>query len=203
MAFVPVLNTARVELRFTQDGQQVANVFHVKSTVPLTVSALNAIGDVFQGWFSDHLPIVSTSVQLREMDIRDLTTASGIGILYSTGLPLTGTVSGTQAPNSVTIAIKWGTGLSGRSFRGRTYHVGLATSQVSANEVANALIAPLLASYNALITLVSEADFSLVVVSRVSNNVPRVSGVTTPILTASLADTTLDNQRRRLPGRGR
>lgn len=203
MVFVPFANTCRVELRMTQDSQQVENVFHVEKEGILTVTDLENIGSIFVDWWDGHRNLVGSTVTLRELDIRDLTTASGLGILYNAGLPLVGLLATAVMPNSVTVAIKWGTGLTGRSFRGRSYHVGLVEGQVLNNALETATVAGLLASYNSLIANISGGGYTLVVASRVANGVPRVSGVTTPILVASYADTTIDSQRRRLPGRGR
>ena len=203
MPFVPIPNTAMVELRMTQGEQLIENTFHVEKEGVLTVSDLENIGDAFVAWFDAHRNLVIGTVTLREVAIRDLTTASSIGIIYGSGLPLAGLLAGSAMPNSTTIAVKWGTGLSGRSFRGRTYHIGLAESQVSNNSIENATVVGLLASYNNLLSLVSSAGYTMVVASRVSNGSPRTTGVTTPILSASFADITVDSQRRRLPGRGR
>lgn len=203
MAFVPIPNTALVELRMTQGEQQIENTFHVEKEGILTVPDLQDIALAFADWFDTHRNLVINTVTLREIAVRDLTTASSIGIVYSTGLPLAGLLSGSAMPNSTTIAVKWGTGLTGRSFRGRTYHIGLAESQVNNNSIDSATITGLLASYNTLLSTVTGTGFTMVVASRVSNNVPRVTGVTTPILTASFADVTVDSQRKRLPGRGR
>lgn len=203
MPFIPVPNTARVELRYTQNDQQIANVFHVEAEAPLTVGDLSNIGSTFVEWWGEHLDIVSSAVTLREIDLRDLSTASGLGILYNTGLPLTGATLSPPMPNNVTLAIKWGTGLTGRSFRGRSYHVGLCESQVTQSQLESSVVPTILASYNALPSLVTTNGYTMVVVSRYANNAPRVTGVTTPILNAAYADTVIDSQRRRLPGRGR
>lgn len=203
MVFVPIPNTARCELRFTQDGQQIANVFHVEADAPLTVGDLNNIGATFVEWYDAFRAVVANQVTLREIDIRDLTTSSGLGILYNTGLPLVGLLASPALPNHVTVAIKWGTGLTGRSFRGRTYHIGLTEGQVVNSEVDSAFAPPILSGYNALPALMTTNGYTLVVASRFANNAPRVTGVTTPILNASYADTVVDSQRKRLPGRGR
>lgn len=203
MAFIPIPNTARVELRFTQDSQQCANVFHVESSAPLSVGDLTSMGDAFATWYADLATNVSATVTLREISIVDQSSASSIGIIYNSGLPITGSVSGEAMPNGTSIAIKWSTGLTGRSFRGRTFHLGLAINQADSNEINSTLATLLVARYQELVTEVAGADFTLVVASRYANNAPRVTGVTTPILTASLADLTLDRQWRRMPGRGR
>lgn len=203
MVFVPIPNTARVELRFTQDGQQLANVFHVRAPAPLTVEDLETIATVFVDWYDSFRTVVCNAVTLREIDLRDLTTASGIGILYNTGLPLVGTIASPALPNNVTVAVKWGTGLTGRSFRGRTFHIGLSEGQVVNSAVDSAFAPPILSGYNALPPLIKAQNYLLVVASRYTNNAPRPVGVTTEILTAAYADTTIDSQRKRLPGRGR
>lgn len=203
MVFVPIPNTARCELRYTQDSQLVANIFHVEAAGALTVSDLNTIGSVFVNWWSGISSMVAASVSFREIDLRDLTTSSGIGILYNVGLPLSGSGVSPQLPNNNTISIKWGTGLTGRSFRGRSYHIGLMEANVTGNTVDGTFLSDLLLGYNDLITQMTTAGYTLVVASRYSNNSPRVTGVTTPILTASVADATVDSQRKRLPGRGR
>jgi len=203
MPFVPIPNTALVELRMTQGEQLIENTFHVEKEGILTVSDLQDIGATFVDWFDNHRNLVIGTVTLREVAVRDLTTASSLGIIYATGLPLVGLLAGSAMPNSTTIAVKWGTGLSGRSFRGRTYHIGLAESQVSNNSIETATVTGLLASYNLLLTSINGSGYTMVVASRVANGVPRTTGGTTPILSASFADITVDSQRRRLPGRGR
>lgn len=203
MVFVPIPNTARVELRYTQDSQLMANVFHVEDTTPLTVADLQAIGALFVDWWSLLLPLVSNSVTLREISLIDQSAQNGIGILYNTGLPLIGGEATAAMPNGTSIAIKWGTGLTGRSFRGRTFHIGIVENQITANALVPTYANNLVAAYNALPPIFEETTYTLVVASRYSNNAPRVTGVTTPILNASLADLTVDRQWRRMPGRGR
>lgn len=203
MPFIPIPNTARCEMRYTYQDQQVANVFHIESAGSLAVSDLMAMGEALVDWWGSMATIITNDVELREIDIRDLTTASGLGILYNAGLPISGGLAGSPLPNNVTVAIKWGTGLTGRSFRGRTYHIGITEAQVSGNALESAFSTSLLNGYGALPNLITTAGYTLVVASRYSNNQPRSSGVTTPILNAAYADVVIDSQRRRLPGRGR
>ena len=58
MPFVPFVNTCRCELRFTQDGQEVANVFHVEGDAPLTVGDLGNIGATFVEWYEEFREVV-------------------------------------------------------------------------------------------------------------------------------------------------
>lgn len=203
MPFVPIPNTARCELRFEQDGQQMANIFHVLKDEPLTVGDLNTIGGAFVDWWEQLLPLVSNSVTLREISLIDQTTANGIAILYNAGLPLIGGDGGARMPNGTSLAIKWSTGLAGRSFRGRTFHIGFTETQCVGNEVEPLHLANLIPAYQFLLTTMTGAGYSLAVASRFANGAPRPTGIATPILNASVADSTLDRQWKRMPGRGR
>lgn len=153
---------------------------------------------------------VANVVTLRQVLATDISVAGGLSVIGTTGLPTTGGNNTTGYPNNVTLAVKWGTGLAGRSFRGRTYHIGLVITQVDTNDnvVASELNA-IVGAYDALRTALDNATLGveMVVVSRYSGvdanhkPIPRVTGITTPISGVS-ADPVTDSQRRRLPGRG-
>lgn len=203
MAFIPVPDVAQVALRFTQDGQEVANVFHVfYDGIPSTSTFLD-IATVFRGWWDTNLrTVVSTSVTLREIAVTDLSVPSGVGIVSADGLPLQGGNASPNMPNHVTLAVKWATGRTGRSFRGRSFHIGLTEGQVVANNIDNGTVSVLQTAYSKLITDLQANNASLVVVSRYTNNAPRVEGFGTPVGTC-VVTAGVDSQRRRLPGRGR
>jgi hypothetical protein len=138
------------------------------------------------------------------VSVRDLTTESGLAIERTTGLPLIGTNASPQLPNNVTVAVKWSTGFAGRSFRGRTYHIGMPENSTVSNQVSAGPLADLNTAYAALIGVppATDASMTLVVVSKFHANAPRLAGVTTPILARSI-NPTIDSQRRRLPERGK
>jgi len=204
MAFIPVENTAQVRMQFLYDGQHVENVYHVKSTGAWDVAGLQDLGDAFIDWWDTNLKaFMPTTGSLQQVVLRDLTTESGLAVERTTGLPLVGTNGSPQLPNNVTVAVKWSTGLAGRSFRGRTYHIGMPENSTVGNTVSAGPLDDLLAAYDALIGIPPAVDaaYTLVVVSLFHNNAPRVAGVATDILDSSI-DPTIDSQRRRLPGRG-
>lgn len=202
MAFVPFPDTAQFEVRYIDDGQKVENVYHVDDATPWDATTLAAMCAVFVNWWDVSMqPLVSDAVQLVGIVAKDMSAEFGVGIDYATGLPLTGGNTSGDFPNNVTLAVKWSTGLSGRSFRGRTYHIGLSKNQVAGQIVVATPLANIVAAYNALIADVDAAGGALSVASRFDGGVERTSGVTTHILSAS-ADPVIDSQRRRLPGRG-
>lgn len=203
MAFIPIPGVCQVAMRFTWDGQEVANVLHVLySGIPSTTTFLNIAG-VFVSWWSSNIrSLVTTAVTLREIAVVDQSTANGIGVLSTAGLPLQGQSVSPALPNSNTLAVKWATGRTGRSFRGRTFHIGLTEGQVLNNQTDAATTAALQSGYTALISALTGAGHSLVVASRFSNNAPRTVGLGTNVGTCSV-NPVIDVQRRRLPGRGR
>jgi len=204
MAFIPVPNTARFELIFNSLDQIVENVFHVEKGTPWSAGNLATMAAAIMQWWKDELaPIVPATVSLTRIDSRDLTTEAAPFDSDPCLTDCEGTLANAQLPNNVTVAVKWTGGLTGRSQRGRTYHIGLAEDQVTGNSVDILDGAGILAAYNELITVVSGTliGAQLVIVSYISGGVPRTTGQTTPVTTASL-DLQIDSQRRRLAGRG-
>lgn len=203
MPFVPFLNTAQVEMRYQWDSQHVANIFHVRSDDSLTPAVLNDIATAFRGWHEASLrQWQGNTVALREVAVRDLTTPSSIGVLLGVLANNIGTGTTETLPNNCTVAIKWGTGFTGRSYRGRTYHIGLTENMVAQNRLTQVVLDGLEIAYSAVPYLDDSPVLKLVVASRTANGQPRQVGLTT-VITGPAIDPVLDSQRRRLPGRGR
>lgn len=201
MAFVPSENTYRVELRYLYDGQKCVNVFHVNYALGSGPDHFVAIADIFKDWMVGLKAFQPSTCSLRTIAITDLNEENGESREIGTGLPIVGTGATAQLPNNVTIAVKWTTGQSGRSFRGRTYHIGLCEGNVVANRLDDVTVGYMTTSYNYLLSALATEGYVLVVRSIILNGGPRFAGVQTPILNATI-DPTLDSQRRRLPGRG-
>lgn len=202
MAFIPVPGVVEVTPVFRQDSQEAVNVLHVRPVGAITPAAMTAIASIYAVWWIAAIkPIAAPNLSLQEVRCRNLTTESAGGVSYTTGLPSAGTVGSGALPNAVTLAVKWSTGLVGRSFRGRTYHLGLSEIQVTDNTVEPVALAALLNAYDELREEYAAQDYPMVVVSRFTNNAPRVTGIATPITTVTI-NNIVDVQRRRLPGRG-
>ncbi len=205
MAFIPVPNTAQVELVFTRDTDIVENVFHVRKPSAWSQVQLLDLCSLFTDWWHDFIrPLVSGYYILNTVRARDMSAENGVGVELAADPPMPGALNIEALPSNVTVAVKWTTGLTGRSYRGRTYHIGLTDPQVSGNLLASTTRASLQSGYQALLTGLTtfNVDYRLVVVSKYHNNAPRVTGVATDILSCSI-DPVVDSQRRRLPGRGR
>lgn len=210
MPFVPVPNTLQVDVIYLLDGQRVENTLYFEKTGGWDAAAISDwLASLRNLITSDLMPTLAGAIQFIELIGRLLDTASSIGL----SVPITPVVSGGSGdeamPNNVTYTISFKTGLTGRSFRGRNYIPGIPNGAISQNTIAPGFRTSLLAFYDALMALSESLSILWVVVSRFSgvdpvtgDPIPRVTGVTTPILSVTTFDNTVDSQRRRLPGRG-
>jgi len=208
MPFIPVPNTAEAVLRYVQDGQKLANVFHAEWPAPPSIVELSDLAlDLRDWWIANMRPIVGNNVTLEQVAAKSLHSAGAPAVEFPVPAG-TGADPAPALPNCCTVTVKWLTGLAGRSFRGRSYHVGLTEAQVTNNNIIPASLSVIAAAYNLLIPALTQATRTMVVVSKYSGvdalgrPIPRSAGVTTQI-TESFMDAVVDTQRRRLPGRGR
>jgi hypothetical protein len=195
---------AEVQLIYAWEGQSCENVLHFHGPVDWDAAALTTLAvDVTTWWEANLAPLTSDAVSLVEVVATDLSSASGPQIVSTAALPLLGTDhSGTQ-PNNVTVAIKQLTASRGRSFRGRTYFVGLSLNEVVASFLAGGVAADLVTAFRALRDFTfGVAGTEWGVLSEITAGAPRANGIITPITDVAVEGTT-DSQRRRLPGRGR
>lgn len=204
MARPPTPDTAEVTMTFLQDGQYLINKHHYKNTAGWDEGSLNNLGTAIREWWDDNMKIrVPNTVSLVEIEVVDLSPGSGLGITVQTGLPIVGTKADNALPNNVTVAVKKGTGLVGRSFRGRTYHIGLCEGQVLGNTIIAADLLGLQTAYDLLKEPLGPViPVDLCVLSEVSGGAQRVQGICTQVTGIGI-DPVVDSQRRRLPGRGR
>lgn len=204
MAFIPVPNTARVELVYTLAGIYAENVLHFKfATSPSPNQMTQLAVDLKAWWIANLKPLMSTATILDKILVANLDSVNAQAIEYAVSEAGSITdATGQLLPQNVTVAVKHVTGFRGRSYRGRTYHPGLCENQTNASTLVSTFRTSLIAAYTALIGYTwTDTGWNWVVASKYSNNAPRTVGVTTPI-TAVTVDVVTDSQRRRLPGRG-
>lgn len=209
--FIPVPNTLQVEMVYFTNGGFAENVYHVHGDGAITdVEGLaGSVRDAFHTWETAQMRQLRTQdYGLHHMTVRDMGTQGGFALFDGTVILGTGPVG--AAPDSVTLAVKWSTHRAGRSFRGRTYHIGVPQSVVTRDALDGTYVTNLVAGYQALIPAISgifgvatpgQAG-ELCVVSKRQNKAWLATGVTTPIVSAGVVDNFIDCQRRRLKGRG-
>lgn len=202
--FIPVPNCASCELIYSHAGEVNENVFHVQKGSPFSLSDLQDLRDSANSWDS---ATGSTgrisSASLTRIRTKALDTNSSPMEDYSLPTPRPGTLTGVALPLNVAFCVKLATGLAGRSFRGRWYFGNL--THLSLADAGHLSLASANAYAGFMTTLISDLagdGFTMVVVSYMADGVFRDEGLPTEITTAVAVDTSIDSQRRRLPGRG-
>lgn len=204
MAFIPVTNVAQINVRYTVDGEQCENTLYGRFTGGTAPTSIPSMCTAVRDWWLTYMkPLQCNIVTLREIYAFDLTTSTG----FTYSLPVTsanvGTRAGNAMPNNVALHIVFRTVLRGRSYRGGNYISAMGETDVANNSITESYVNNVVDAYTELISVFDGLEFVWVVVSRYSNNQPRVTGVSTEIISVVAVDTNVDSMRRRLPGRGR
>lgn len=204
MVFVPALNVAKAEMRFTWQSQIVENIYYFQKATALSKADSDNIGGAmvthWNGILKTDLPV---DISFEKVHVTDLTTQNSPAWDYTQGLPLPGTgAANASMPSSVTGAMSFLTGLRGRSYMGRIYVVGLYKNAVTGNLMSTGFRDTWYAFITALENTLTAQGLTHVVVSNYHNGAARQQAVVTPV-TGHFMGLTLDNQRRRLPARGR
>jgi hypothetical protein len=181
------------------------NRIHVNVGHAPTVEDCALIAQTVGDWWDDNVQaIVATNVVMREVYVKSIAVANGPEATYSAPFPLAGLLAGDSLPNNVSIAVSLRSGLTGRSARGRWFWYGITEGQVDANTMNVAAISIIDAAITNLREDIIGLGFQWVIVSYVANGAPRPGGpVYFIVTTITIVDSTVDSQRRRLPGRGR
>lgn len=204
MPFIPVANTIEAEMRYAMAAQRVENTLYFRPTVGNDDPSLIGLGNALLLWFNNFMDVaMPAAVQLREIHMTDLSSATAP--VHTTIPPtpgLFGARPGDLSPNNVSLCTSFRTANRGRSFRGRNYLCGIVTDDVVNSTVEDPLVTDVTAAYAALLAAPFATDWEWVIVSRFTDNAPRVAGVATPVTSVVVVDRTVDSARRRLPGRG-
>jgi len=205
MPFIPVPNTVQVEVVYELDGQICENTINytLGTATPVLADIQDLVETVSSIIRASIIPLLTNTITLLRLVGTLIEVADGLQYISTTGLPAVGGSSDLPLPNNVSLAMSLRTGLSGRSFRGRNYIVGLTQAAVVGNTVNTSEISALLTAYESLRVPPTDAAWQMSVVSRFTGGAPRTTGVATPVTSVIVVDATVDSQRRRLPGRGR
>lgn len=211
MAFVPVPNTVLAELRMLYDSQKVENTLWFDLGAAPTATVMEALaGGLLSWWTNFYAPLCQVGVQLREVCITDMSSATGPQIIEAATTGNFGLNTSPPKPSSAALTVSFRTAARGRSFRGRNYVVGLTQDSLNLNTVTDAFANACVTAYSALLPSgTAEHPGVWVVASRFhgigadKKPIPRTTGIATPIIAVSVVDKTVDSQRRRLPGRGK
>lgn len=203
MAFIPVPEVVSCFLEHTgPDDVILGNVLNFRNYAAApNLTNMAQLGSMIVSWYDTYMkPLKTLGYVFTRIRMRDLTDSNSYTLDYTTGLPITGTAVGNSLPSNVAVSVKLGTGFAGRSRRGRVYHFGMSEAAVTGNYLETAYAADVDDCYDALIVAgVASAQWEWVVVSKQQDGGPLVEGQATTISSATLVDTRIDTQRRRLP----
>jgi hypothetical protein len=203
MAFIPTERVINAFLEYTgPDGEIMGTSLDFRTGSTVTLTDLNDLGAGIASWWdTDMQPLMTAGYTLNRIKLRDMSAENSFVVDWVGILPLTGTMAGNSMPSSVAWSLKKQTGLAGRSFRGRIYHMGMGEAEVVGNYVDATYATSVLNAWNDLMEQLDETGngFQLVVVSTFANGAPRTAGVATNVTGIVHVDLRVDTQRRRLP----
>jgi len=204
MPFVPVADTVEVELFQRLHGQEIENTQYWRLDGGLTTGAvIDLWNNLLVWWTTTFSTPLSGDLTLHGGKFTDLSSETGFSLDFNAPTPNpSGGDPSPALPGNAAITVSFRTPNRGRSFRWRNYVAGLPESQVTGNTVSLAVTTALQAAYTQLLSLPLDDPWEWVVVSRVADGAPRVTGVATAITSATVVDQFVDSQRRRLTGRG-
>lgn len=201
--FVPAPDTLQANVRFTTAGQRWENVLHFLYGTFGFSDGVDQVYNVLDGFW---WPTLRTALALgtvhREVYFVDLADQFGFTETRGAFTNPAGVVNTNPAPNNVAACVTLRTDLRGRAYRGRTYVGGIALGSIDNQNLSSIAETAINDAFASLVATAQAERVPLVIVSRQLNNAPRTTAAVTPVTSASLRDSVLDSQRRRLPGRG-
>lgn len=203
MAFQSAPNTVEVDVRATWLGERVENTLYFETVATPTGLVVQEIAEQIGGlWATEMMAQLGASYVLTEIYARSLNTEAAPEYTDTTNAGDTGALGGAAMPGNVTWTVKFLTGLTGRSFRGRNYFPGFVEAQCIGNEVDHDTGNAIVLAYSHILTVQADFDWVWVVLSRVQDGVTLPNAIGAPVTQVSFTDYFLDSQRRRLAGRG-
>jgi hypothetical protein len=204
MAFVPFSRAAAVSVNYLWFGQQVQNTLWFDYNDAIDSEALDDLAEQVEVYvFEEMLPLMSEDITFNSVEARAQREPEDLYAISRVHSGEIGGVATPSMPNSVTLSVSFRSGLTGRSRRGRNYWLAIPTTQVVDNLINGTYLEGVLDAYEGMIGAGSvAAGWQWVVASKYANGVQREQGLTTNIVGVTIVDNIVDNQRRRLPGRG-
>lgn len=202
MAWPHLPGVLKVVVTFGFEGKPSVNVHFIKldsPTTPISLSRLLEMASIFKNALDvEWKPFMGSEWTVDKITATDWSLENGQQFEQVTGLPITGVAATEEVPASVAVVASHRTVHTGRSFRGRTYMMGLVEGNVGGNNVDGLLMTGIADYFTALDTAFIATGAKLAVYSLYSDGVPRVTPVATPV-TSLIINSRVDTQRKRLP----
>lgn len=190
-------------MRYSIFGQTVENVWYFTRTGGYDATSLDALNAAITTAWTTHMrPLLPVEITLLDITSTDQEVVGGAQDVDAVVVAGSNAVTAFNSLGT-TFALKFSTGLSGRSYRGRMYWPALTNNVV----IDNLLDAGYAASIRDAVAdmfadIESDSGDAHVIASYMNDCEWRTTGVATPVTGYSYVDLNLDSQRRRLSGRG-
>lgn len=204
MSFIPTIGAVRTDLQFSTAGGQAHNILWFSREANWTQSEREALNTALATWFtSTGRDMISSANALTQITTVNQEAANAPSSVLVVSPAIGGNNASTSfVPTSATCCATLRTALRGRSYRGRMYLAGPGSSGLLDNiHLTSTYIATVIAALGSLKTAIDALGAVWVIVSHFASNAARANGLKTPV-SAIAVDNLIDNQRRRLGGRG-
>lgn len=206
MPFQPAPGTVGVIIEGRLVGQQYENTlaFFQNGADP-TVGDCSALATNAKDWWNTlMLPMLCDTLIMLRVTAKNLFVNGGAKAVISMDA-MQGAVSTEQAPSNVAAVVTFDTGQSSKSSHGRNYIGAVPNSVIDVNTLEGGFCSDIISAYQQLLPggTYDPSPYYWSVLSRQSNSVVLAAAIAVPVLNVYFTDTTVDSQRRRLPGRGR
>lgn len=206
MPFQPAPGVIGVTIEGRLFGQQYINdLYFFQNGADPTVGDCSTVATIVKDWFiAEVLPQVTETLIMLKVTAKNLAVNGGAKAVIGFG-GAQGEVLTEQAPNNCCAVVTFDTGQSGKSSHGRNYISGVPNAVIDVNTIASDWYADLIDGYMTLLPggAFDPSPYFWSVLSRQSAGIILGSAIAVPVLNVYASDTTVDSQRRRLPGRGR
>ena len=204
MASIWVPNGVKVEMIYLLNVTRMENVYWVTNGGPATSGNLTSLWTLFRDWEQNTARAQRpTAVSLQLITITAMDSAGAPFYEAAVSPAIAGSLGQVSLPAVMSLACKHTTGLTGRSYRGRTYWIGLTRDdQENPDNIKATRRDGIQAALNTLRTNLATAGWAFSVASLYSGvdsngrAVPRAAGVLTPV-TATTVELGYDTQRHR------
>jgi len=200
LAFQSCPEIAEYVIAGLYDGVEVANVLHARLPGGYSQSDIDNLAIAVDSWTgANYLALMTPDASYVETRVRGLTNIIDLSSVRNTNAGA-GTAAAGNNPANVTLCVTLRSSSTGRSARGRAYSLppssfSIASKNTFKTTYANALAA----AFNQLLSDVSSAGWTPVVLSRRTGGALRTTGIGTPIVIAEVRNVVADSQRGRLP----
>ena len=202
MAYIPVVDTVLLELVYEMQGQRMEQTLYFEHDGAMSPTDMTELAiDIKAWWQAQMAPLLANDLSLVIIKVTDLTSNSSPVVEFTTGLPSAATGEADPLPLTDAIVTTFTTPFRGRSFKGRNYIPGVQENIQSAGVLDATFLNNVSIAWDTLFDVLLPTEWTWVVVSRYTDNTPRVNGVTTPI-TGFRVSKYIATQRRRRQGSG-